>query len=280
MKVIVIFGGKSTEYEVSCSSASSVLKNMKKHEVTKIGITKDGRWFKTEADEASVKNGDWVNNKANIPVFVSFNDKAFVCDGKKIAADVVFPLLHGKNGEDGTIQGLLELMDIPYVGSRFLSSAICMDKAYAKIVFEHNKIKQTPWLTFEKYDYSKDPQKAADDIENILRFPVFVKPSNAGSSVGITKCNTKADLPKAFEEAFEIDRRVVVEQGFINAREVEVAVMGNEEPVASVPGRIHSANEVFDYNSKYDNDKSYNVIPADIKDETAAVIRELAKKAY
>lgn len=280
MNVILFFGGNSTEHEVSCSSAYSVLNNIKGHDVVKIGITKDGKWFKTNASNISIKNGEWINDKSNKPVLISFNEKGFISDGELIKPDVVFPLLHGKNGEDGTIQGLLELMEIPYVGSRVLGSSLCMDKAYAKIIFKHIGINQTPWLTFEYQDYYKNPIYSWDCIEKSLKLPIFVKPSNAGSSVGVTKCSTRAEFADAFETAFKIDRRVVVEQGFINAREIEVSVMGNECPVASVAGRVQSATEVYDYHSKYVNEQSYNVIPADIKAEISEQIRDYAKKAY
>ena len=156
MKVLIIFGGRSTEHEVSCVSAASVLNNIKGHDVTKFGITKDGKWYHTEADNAAVSNGSWENDKSNREVFADFNSRSFVWDGGSITPDVIFPVLHGKNGEDGTIQGLFELMDIPYVGCRVLGSSVCMDKAYTKIVFEHAGIKQVPWVTVEAFEYAED----------------------------------------------------------------------------------------------------------------------------
>lgn len=278
MKVLIIFGGKSTEHEVSRLSAASVLNNIKGHEVTKIGITKDGKWFRTEADTQAISSGDWEKDASNREVVADFNSRSFVWDGGSVSPDVVFPVLHGKNGEDGTIQGFFELMNIPYVGCRVLGSSVCMDKAIAKIIFEHFGIKQVPWVTVDAFDYSRDPEKVKDMIESKLKYPVFVKPSNAGSSVGITKCKSREMLEKAFDVALAVDRRIVVEQGIENPKEIEVAVLGNDEPVASCTGRIIPANEIYDYEAKYLSDASKLLIPSGFENE--AFIRSEAVKAY
>ena len=278
MKVLIIFGGRSTEHEVSCVSAASVLNNIKGHDVTKFGITKDGKWYHTEADNAAVSNGSWKNDKSNREVFADFNSRSFVWDGGSITPDVIFPVLHGKNGEDGTIQGLFELMDIPYVGCRVLGSSVCMDKAYTKIVFEHAGVKQVPWVTVEAFEYAEAPEKIKNTVEEKLEYPVFVKPSNAGSSVGITKCKSRETLSKAFDDAFAVDRRVVVEQGVENPKEIEVAVLGNDCPVASCSGLIIPANEFYDYEAKYSNSESKLLIPSGTENED--FIRSEAVKAY
>lgn len=278
MKVLIIFGGRSTEHEVSCVSAASVLNNIKGHDVTKFGITKDGKWYHAEADNAAVANGSWENDKSNREVFADFNSRSFVWDGGSITPDVIFPVLHGKNGEDGTIQGLFELMDIPYVGCRVLGSSVCMDKAYTKIVFEHAGIKQVLWVTVEAFEYAEDPEKIKNTVEEKLKYPVFVKPSNAGSSVGITKCKSRETLSKAFDDAFAVDRRVVVEQGVENPKEIEVAVLGNDCPVASCSGLIIPANEFYDYEAKYSKSESKLLIPSGTENED--FIRSEAVKAY
>ena len=277
MRVAVIFGGNSTEHDISCLSAASVLRNINKnHEVLKIGITREGKWFVTDSAPDSVENGTWENGQ-NIPVVLSPNDNAFLFGPEKFIPDVVFPVLHGKNGEDGTVQGLLEMMGMPYVGSRVLGTAVCMDKAYAKIVFEKAGIAQAEWITVERCDF---PSGWSDIEKNLakLEFPVFVKPSNAGSSFGVTKCDNVADVRAALENAFGIDRRAVIESGIKNPVELEVAVYGNSEPVATVSGRIFSANEIYDYNAKYVNENSETVAPSgfDREDE----LRATAVKAY
>ena len=278
VKVLVIFGGKSTEHEVSCVSAASVLNNIEGHDVTKFGITKEGKWYYTEADTSSIADGSWENDDSNMEVFADFNSRSFAWDEGSVSPDVIFPVLHGKNGEDGTIQGLFELMDIPYVGCRVFGSSVCMDKAYTKIVFEHAGIKQVPWVTVESFDYKKDPEKVKDRVEKCLNYPVFVKPSNAGSSVGISKCKSRESLEKAFDCAFAVDRRVVVEQGIEHPQEIEVAVLGNEDPVASCTGRIIPANDFYDYEAKYSNSESKLLIPSGSENEE--YIRSEAVRAY
>lgn len=278
MKVLIVFGGKSTEYEVSCVSAASVLENIKGHETTKIGITKEGKWLYTEADTKTIASGNWVKDSSNKEVNIDINNCSFNWSDGSVCPDVVFPVLHGKNGEDGTIQGLFELMGIPYVGCRVLGSSVCMDKAYTKIVFDYAGIKQVPWITVEEFDYKKDKNAVVEDLDKNLAYPVFVKPSNAGSSVGISKCKTKDSLIEALDFAFEFDRRVVVEQGIINPMEIEVSVLGNEEPIASVTGRILPANEFYDYEAKYSNSDSKLLIPSGLDNEE--IIRNEAIKAY
>lgn len=280
MNVAVFFGGKSTEHEVSCKSACNIIENIGAHKVIKIGISKKGEWFYTEAKPDEIKNCQWEKKAYNIPVSIDMANKCFIKDGKSLEIDVAFPALHGKNGEDGTIQGLFELLELPYVGSRVVGSALCMDKAYTNIIFQNIGLKHTKWMSVEKYDFFKNPQEIIIKTKTTLKFPVFIKPSNAGSSVAVSKCNTEDELIPAYEAAFLVDSRVIAEEGIKNPLEIEIAVMGNENPIAATAGRVVSATEVYDYNSKYENEKSFNLIPADISEDLSEYIRETAIKAY
>ncbi len=279
MRVIVIFGGRSSEHDVSCFSAASVIGNMPSHEVTKIGITLDGKWFRTDATVSQIASGEW-EKCPNEPVSIDINNNCFLSAGKRIRADVVFPVLHGRNGEDGRIQGLFEMMRIPYVGSRVLGSALCMDKAFTNLIFDRYGINHVSWFPVEKTDYLKDKDGILRRVKARLHWPVFVKPSNAGSSMGISKCRSDEALTAAFELAFSHDTRVIVEQGLEHIREVEVAVMGNSEPVVSVVGRIQPASDFYDYEAKYSNPESKLFIPADIEPRVAEEIRNIALVAY
>lgn len=280
MKILLIFGGMSSEFEVSCASAASVVKNIGEHMLTKLGITKDGKWFLTESDADCIENCSWVNDPRNRPVLADVGNGSFVVDGEHLKFDVVFPIIHGRNGEDGRLQGLLDMMNVKYVGSGLLASAICMDKAFTNLVLEANGIKHSPWVSFTHSEYSKNKDLILDNLAGKLKFPLFVKPSNAGSSVGISKCLSYEELTKAIETAFEFDCKVIVEQSVEKALEIEVAVMGNEEPIAAFPGRIKAANEFYDYDAKYNNSNSETVIPADITSELAEKIKKIAVEAY
>jgi len=280
MKVLLVFGGKSSEFEVSCASAASVIRNISGHELTKLGITKDGKWFVTDSDADDIQSCKWVSNESNKEVLVDVSNGVFIVDGESLKFDVVFPVIHGRNGEDGRLQGLLEMMNLKYVGCRLLSSAVCMDKAYTNLVFEANGIKHTPWVSFTNYEYNKNRDLILDNIVGKLKFPMFVKPSNAGSSVGITKCKTYEALIEGIEEALNFDSKIIIEQSVENPLEIEVSVMGNDEPVASIPGRIKAANDFYDYEAKYINEASETIIPADIDKELSEKIRKTAIAAY
>lgn len=280
MKVLLIFGGKSSEFEVSCASAASVIRNIKGHELTKLGITKDGKWFVTDSDADEVQSCKWVENGSNKSVTLDVSNGAFIVDGEALKFDVVFPIIHGRNGEDGRLQGLLEIMNVKYVGSRLLSSAVCMDKAYTNLIFEANGIKHTPWVSFTQYEYEKNRDLILDNIVGRLKYPLFVKPSNAGSSVGITKCDSYETLVSAIDEALKFDSKIIIEQAVKNPLELEVSVMGNEEPVASCVGRVKAANDFYDYEAKYINEASETIVPADIDKELSEKIRKIAVAAY
>lgn len=286
IKIGVIFGGQSTEHEVSIVSATSVIKNLNKskYEVYPIYINKDGIWYNytKPIDEIEILTiGEEPEELEKIEnVFDSL---------KKV--DVVFPVLHGLYGEDGTIQGLLELLKIPYVGCKVLASSICMDKIYAKAIFEKAKLKQAKYITVyatkNSYTYIDNEfnheEKTIEEIikisEKELGYPVFVKPSNSGSSVGVNKATNKQELQNAIEIAKQYDKEILIEEG-INGKEVECAVLGIDDVEASCVGQILSADEFYDYDSKYKNAASKTVIPAGISDKTSEKIRQMAIKAF
>lgn len=281
MSVCVLFGGVSSEHSVSEVSASAVLDNIdrKKYEVHTIGITEDGRWLYFEGETSQIKNHSWESGKV-VPAVISpdRSEKAIIKLGEtleKIKIDVVYPVLHGKNGEDGTVQGLCRLADIPCVGSDVVGSAVCMDKCIAKILFEKAGIPQANWVEMkigDKIDF--------DLIETKLGYPCFIKPSSAGSSVGVTKASDRKELEDGVKLALEHDYKVLIEEA-INAREVECSVMGNLDPKTSaVLGEIKPATEFYDYDAKYNNAASELLIPSPVDKETEEKIKEYAKKAY
>lgn len=287
-KVLVIFGGASSEHDVSCVSARFVIENIpqEKYEVLMLGITKNGEWFRYTGKTENLPNDKWTEDKENLTKAVISPDASchglivFDKDGiKEEKVDVVFPVMHGKNGEDGTIQGLLQLAGIPYVGCDCLSSAICMDKTLTNTVADHAGIPQAKWLGVTQYEYSLDEDKILDKAEEYLGYPVFVKPANAGSSVGVTKVSSRETFKEAMETAFKEDRKLVLEEGIIG-QEVECAVMGNDEPVAGQVGEIVPANEIYDFEAKYISDASKLFIPARLSPEKLEEVKKAACYAY
>jgi D-alanine-D-alanine ligase len=307
-RVAIIFGGQSSEHEVSRVSAESVVKNINRaeYDVTMIGITRDGRWLTYDGPVEKLGNGEWqaiaeskaqkrlleesiskrvdakldeVGNTALINSSVRNIFLAAGAEGGNIKIDVVFPVLHGCNGEDGTIQGLFELAGIPYVGSGVIGSAMGMDKGYAKIVFESEGIPQGKYLVFNRKQLVHSIDSVFSKVESTLTYPCFIKPSNAGSSVGVSKAHDREELEKALELAAKYDRRIIVEE-FINGREMECGVLGNDEPIASIVGEIVPSNEFYDYRAKYIDNGSKAIIPADIPQETVDKIRYYAIKAF
>ncbi|KYH29408.1 MULTISPECIES: D-alanine--D-alanine ligase family protein [Clostridium] len=273
-KVAILFGGQSTEHEVSRVSASSVLRNidLSKYDVYPIGITKDGKWFEYTGAIDKIENGEWEKDE----FYKSPNGQEILFNRE---VDVVFPVMHGLYGEDGTIQGLCKLLGIPCVGPGVMSSAVCMDKVYTKYLLENFGIKQANYVVVNAYEYRKNKESLLEEIENKLGYAVFIKPSNSGSSVGITKAHNREELEKGLEEALKFDRKILVEEA-INAREVEVAVLGNDEPTAATPGEIIPANEFYDYEAKYSNAESKLLIPAALSQDKLEEIRQLAIKIY
>lgn len=286
-KVAVIFGGVSNEHEISLISAANIINNIPKdkYEVITIGITKKGRWLLYIGDTANIKDGSWENNVDNTTCILSpdTSHKGFIAifkDGmvKNIKVDVIFPVLHGKNGEDGTIQGLFELSGIPFVGCDLISSANCMDKEFTHTILEEHGIKMAKWMVIRSSQIEMI-NEVAKDMENNLKFPMFIKPCNCGSSVGVSKACNYDELVTGIKKAFAHDRKVIVEEEIVG-KEVECAVMGNDGAIASTVGEISSANEFYDYDGKYNNDNSQTFIPAHISDDAIFKIKEIAIKAY
>lgn len=288
-RIAVIFGGKSSEHEISRVSASYVISQIPadKYEIITIGITKSGRWFLYCGPTEKISDGSWEKDENNLTAFIAPAPSVHGIiiinkDGstRKLYLDVVFPVLHGKNGEDGTLQGLLEMSEIPYVGCGVLASAECMDKISTNIMFEHAGIDQAAFTWFYSSQYFADPEKYIAQIENDLgSYPVFVKPANAGSSVGISKAHDRSELHAAIEKAAKEDSRILVEENIVG-KEVECAVLGNKDIFVSVPGQIAPAAEFYDYDAKYCSNDSQLYIPAHISDETAEKVKKIAAKAY
>lgn len=286
-KVLVLFGGVSSEHDVSLVSASSVIKNIPadKYDVVSMGITKDGSCFIYNGSPDDMPGGGWLADKSKLEPAVISTDRSHhgiirLSDGAKIERiDVVFPVLHGKNGEDGTMQGLLEISGIPYVGCDTASSAICMDKAATNAMADFYGIPQAKWVAFDKHAYSGEKTALLTNAAEKLGFPIFVKPANAGSSVGVGKAKNLEELEKACENAFIHDKKIVLEEGIVGV-EVECAVLGNENPIASVVGEVVPCNEFYDYEAKYLANESELHIPARLSDEMLENVRKAAINAY
>lgn len=273
-KVAILFGGQSTEHEVSRVSASSVLKNidLSKYDVYPIGITKDGKWFEYTGDIDKIESGEWEKDE----FYKNPNGQEILFNRE---VDVVFPVMHGLYGEDGTIQGLCKLLSIPCVGPGVMSSAVCMDKVYTKYVLENFGVKQADYVVVNAHDYKNNKIDIISTIENKLGYDVFIKPSNSGSSVGISKAHNREELEEGLEKALKFDRKILVEVA-LNAREIEVAVLGNDEPVAATPGEIVPANEFYDYEAKYSNAESKLLLPANLSSEKLEKVKELAVRIF
>ncbi len=281
--VALLFGGVSSEYDVSCMSVASVYENIdrEKYEVLLLGITKEGEWYLYDGDIENVRNHIWDKDFENLKKAYICPDRSvhgIVSGNESIFVDVCYPVLHGKNGEDGTMQGLLEIAGIPYVGCKVLSSAVCMDKEVCHTVLKNAGVAQVKWLTY--YKNSTDFERAAFEVDAVLGLPVFVKPANAGSSVGISKVKDLSMLKEAMELAFEHDCKIIIEEAVQNPIEVECAVLGNEELIVGGPGEVVPADEFYSYEAKYYNDDSKTYLKARISEEMAEEIRETAKKAY
>lgn len=273
IKVAVIFGGRSGEHEVSLVSATSVIKALnqqsEKYEVVEIGITKDGQWFTGENCLESFKK----NSQQNLEQ-VNFSTNP---EQQKI--DIFFPVLHGPFGEDGTIQGLFEMLQIPYVGCGVLASSTAMDKLQCKAIWKSAGLSVVPGMGFSRKSWETESEEIIAAVLKEIGLPCFVKPANMGSSVGVSKAKTEDELKKAVNEAAKYDRRILVEKA-INAREIECAILGNEEPIASPLGEVIVGGEFYDFYDKYVNGVSMTEVPAQLDEETAKKLREISIKAY
>lgn len=285
-RIGILYGGKSPEHNVSLSTAMAVMNAIDKNkfDVIPIYITTEGQWIKGERLTGKVTEIKQLQFRpdANAIIPVALNQTPAAANGQKqeeAAVDVIFPLLHGPNGEDGTVQGLLELLNIPYVGNGVLASAVGMDKVVMKNLFAQAGLRQAKYVSFTKREWSKHEETAYDKVEQALGYPCFVKPANAGSSVGITKCKQRADLKAAFVEAFKYDRKIIVEEAIVG-REIEIGVIGNDDPICSVVGEIVPKKEFYDYQAKYEDDSTELIIPADVTNEQYETIKQMAITAF
>jgi D-alanine-D-alanine ligase len=286
LRVAVLFGGRSGEHAVSLMSARSVLSVLspEKYEVLQVGITPDGRWLTGEATLAAFERGSYEGLN---PALISPDPSErglYVLEGEGLRklgeVDIFFPVLHGTFGEDGTLQGLFEMADAAYVGAGVLGSSVGMDKGLFTDIMVANGIRIVPTLVVLRSEIEADMQSILERAEALSPYPLFTKPANLGSSVGVTKCNNRSDLQEGLIEAASYDRRVLVQHGVTGAREIEISVLGNEEPQASVPGEVLPSREFYSYESKYVDGTSGLVIPAQLPDEVAAEVRSLALRAY
>ncbi|MCC8022813.1 MAG: D-alanine--D-alanine ligase [Clostridiales bacterium] len=282
----VLFGGCSSEYEVSLNSAYNVIRNMPEdYNVIWGGITRSGQWFRYEGDVERLPDDTWLEESACTPAFLSPDTAVHGLVVLRnpveiIRLDVVFPVLHGKNGEDGTVQGLLELAGIPYVGCGMFSSAYCMDKEVTNTMADMAGIDQVDWTAFTAAAYRNDPEKTLDNVEDYLGYPMFVKPACAGSSVGVSKVRSRSELEQGVKTALNYDNKVVIEADAGDFHEVECAVLGNTELRTGVVGEILAGNEFYDYEAKYQNQDSKLLIPAGIGEALCAQVAGQARKVY
>jgi D-alanine-D-alanine ligase len=296
LRVGIIYGGRSGEHEVSIASAAAVLQNLDKqrYEAIPIRIEKDGRWLLADRLPVSSSAAEVIEHgKAHAGRLSRGGREAHLLahpgdeqlltfekgEGAQITGmglDLVFPVLHGPYGEDGTVQGLLELANIPYVGAGVLASAVGMDKAVAKLVFAARGLPQADYTVVLRQQWLAQPQQVEAQVAKTLGFPMFVKPANLGSSVGISKARTPSELSAGMALAAEYDRKIVIEAAVPGAREIECAVLGNDAPEASVPGEIIPSREFYDYDAKYLDENSRTIIPAELTEAQTAAIRQMA----
>lgn len=297
LRVGLVFGGRSGEHEVSLASAKSVMENLdrSKYEVVPIGITREGSWLlgtePTSLIETEQRSGQLseIGGEVEQTTAVTLTGDPTVRrliplqGGEPLrdngALDVIFPVLHGTYGEDGTLQGLLEMANVAYVGCGVLGAALGMDKEKMKMVFQSVGLPIGDYLVYRRSEWERAPEPVLDAIEQRLGYPCFVKPVNLGSSVGISKAHDRGELEHALHVAAAYDRKIIIEQ-YINCRELECAVLGNDEPVVSVVGEVIASNEFYDYNAKYIDNQSQTIIPADIPATTAAEVRRQAIQAF
>ncbi|MBA2468679.1 MAG: D-alanine--D-alanine ligase [Chloroflexia bacterium] len=297
LRIGLLFGGRSAEHDVSLRSALTIMDALDpdKFEVTPVGITRAGEWLSGgdpmraltsaspmfhlgKGEDTSTETLDAGATSALVARAGSAASMS-VPSGVTEAVDIVFPALHGPMGEDGTVQGMLELAGVPYVGSGVLGSAVAMDKAVAKTILEGAGLPQIPWRLVTRRTWRSDPAGVTNGITDTVGFPCFVKPANMGSSVGISKVHGVEELAAAMDLAATHDRRIVIEQGIIG-REIEIAVLGNDEPIASVAGEIRPEGEYYDYNAKYMDDTAELIIPAPMDPELLAHMQDLAVGAF
>jgi D-alanine-D-alanine ligase len=288
LNVAVLFGGNSSEHEVSRASASAIIEGMskEKYNIFMLGITKSGEWFLYGGNIKKIKDGSWEKDPNNKKAFISPDTSVkgiVVLNGDKfeiLKLDVIIPIFHGKNGEDGTMQGIATLTKIPFVGCGVTASAVCMDKVITNTILACNGINKADFYWFYMRDFKKDPEKYVSEIERSIKsYPMFVKPSNAGSSVGVSKVKNRDELLSAIKIASKEDIKILIEKEIVG-QEIECAMLGNCDPIASVPGEVIHANEFYSYDDKYNNCIGKTIIPANLSPEIALKVQEISKKTY
>lgn len=282
INIIVLFGGQSSEHEISRKSVKTILSYMDRdrYEIYPVGITKEGQWLYYQGSFDNVTDEHWYKEGVKAMLSPDAKEKSLYIFGQEliqISVDVVFPVLHGRFGEDGTIQGLLELAQIPYVGCGVLASAVAMDKLYTKQIVDDLNIRQAAYISALKESYNLE--EIHKEILERLKYPVFIKPSNAGSSIGVSKAHDLNELESGLQEAFIHDRKVLIEEA-INGRELECAVLGNLTPKASSVGEIISAESYYDFDAKYNNADSQTILNADVPEKVKQEIRENAIRIF
>jgi len=285
-RIGLLYGGKSAEHEVSLSTARAVTQalNFSEYEVYPIYITQEGEWRKGLELQAPVESIEQLQIESSTDEELSNNITNFLIsdsdsNDEESTLDVIFPVLHGPNGEDGTVQGLLEVLNLPYIGNGVLASAAGMDKVVMKQLFAQVGLKQVPYVHFIRREWQNNQEKWLDEVEQTLNWPVFVKPANLGSSVGISKATNREEFIEAVNFALKYDRKIVVEQG-IKAREIEMGVLGNDEPKCSVAGEIKPLKDFYDYQAKYKDGNTAMIIPAEISTEIEKTMEDMAIKAF
>lgn len=275
MNIFLVYGGKSAEHDISILSAYSILKEIyyNYYKVTPVFITREGKWLRGE----EITDPNQLESSEDLIIKDTGNEMRFNEIPKENS--IVFPVLHGPNGEDGTVQGLLEVLEIPYVGAGVLASATGMDKIISKILFKEAGLPIVPYYEIKVNEWRIHQNLVIEAVEAKLSYPMFIKPSNMGSSVGITQATDREELAQAIAKAFEYDRRVLVEKG-IQAREIEVAVLGNEDVNTSVPGELVKEQQFYDYESKYLSNDVVPQIPAELPEDITKTLREYAAKAF
>lgn len=285
-RIVILFGGMSSEHEVSCCSAASIVRNIDTdiYDVCKVGVDKQGKWLFTEATANEIENGNWIDldSNRNVNLLVTRTPRGLVFDdGETMDIDCVFLMTHGKYGEDGCIQGTLELSGIKFIGPGVLSSAICMDKITSKQIAKSVNVKQAKYYTTNRYQFSSNPIGEIENIEKYFdkKYPLFIKPANTGSSVGITKARNDRELFNGIIVAAEKDHKIIIEEAIVG-REFEIGVLGNRKPHASCIGEVISANEFYDYSAKYTNAESRTEIVKDLSESEEEYIKDTAIELF
>lgn len=281
-KICLLYGGKSAEHQVSLQTAKAVIGALDndKYDIHPIYISEEGQWVKGPQLQGPVENAKelaFTEGEAIAPNALSTTLSP--SETEEGTFDVILPLLHGPNGEDGTVQGMLELLNLPYVGNGVLASAAGMDKVIMKNLYAQAGIPQVNYVWYLKKTWESDPEAAYLDVEKELGYPCFVKPANLGSSVGISKASSREELILAFKEAFQFDRKIIIEQG-VKAREIELGVLGNDEPECSVPGEIMPKKDFYDYKAKYEDGDTALIIPAEIPDDVYEDMKRIAVDSF